>query len=253
MAGYGTTPLIITGGFKNPILTNNSLTGYEGDDKNNQFIPTCSEISGDKQRFQDYWTEFTRRFGVRLDYWKHGYDLEKHDFLYGENPTAAYEGPRILKGAFEAITASNIFSKFGIMGDNDGELHIAIDEWERVWGTQEFPTMKDVFRIKDSACDRPEGQTSWVYEVIDKYDHSKPVDFLGGHYVWRIPVKRFKYSYEPNAPDEKNGASTDVSDSDFFGRLTAPSTPDKKYDQNVDEESKKDFKTDGGNQYGNYV
>lgn len=98
-----------------------------------------------------------------------------------------------------------------------------------------------------------------VYEITERRDENIPgqVNPLLAHVVWYMTLKRFDYSYEPNAPREQG--SEQVSDSTFYGKLsgsTATPEPAKKYPQNAEDESKKswDYSQHGNkdNVYGQY-
>ncbi len=108
-------------------------------------------------------------------------------------------------------------------------------------------------------------QTDWirgpaVYEITQRRDQNIPQGFnlLMGTYVWIMDLKRFDYSYQPNAPREIG--SDQVSDNTLYGKLSGGSEtpePAKKYDQNIADEAKKnwDYQKTGSkdNQYGDYT
>lgn len=85
-----------------------------------------------------------------------------------------------------------------------------------------------------------------VYEITERRDENVPGQFnpLMGHFVWILKAKRFDYSYEPDAPVEHG--SDQIHDGTLYGKLSGgASTPtpekDKKYDQNVSDETKKSW------------
>jgi hypothetical protein len=233
------------------------LTTTRGDsEKPSVLYPSCDRFSNDRRRMQAYWEDLINLSGLRIDYWVHGYSFETHDFLFGEDPTAKFSPPRRLRAAGEYTTATNLLTKFGIMGSHDVELYISRVDWENIWGKKVVPKMKDLFRVVDSSCDRPEGQPPLIFEVLDKYDRANDVDFLGGHYVWKITAKRFLYSYEPNAPDETGGKTDSPTDTDFIGKFfPEPKIEPKPYPETADKEASKDFKRPDAkdNPYGNYL
>jgi hypothetical protein len=65
-------------------------------------------------------------------------------------------------------------------------------------------------------------------------------NMLQGHYVWILHAKRFDYSYQPDAPREPG--MDQISDETMYGKLSGgtnfPEIP-KKYNQNVEDESKR--------------
>lgn len=235
---------------KNPFIGNDSVGSI--------FVPNCESNQYQTGRLKKYWETFIANYGVQVEFWSHGYDLNKHDFLYGENPLAAFRGPRKMKGYVEVTNESRMLAKFGIMTDNDAVLLIPISEFQRVWG-QTAPKLGDVWRVSQEACDRPEGQTPRVFQISDKVDTLNPVDFLGGHFVWKLTSKRFDFSYEPNAPEEKEIGG--LSDVPFFGQIfpenkTDETKPYPNPDDNAQTKAKENYdntKPDHSYPYGNYL
>ena len=93
-----------------------------------------------------------------------------------------------------------------------------------------------------------------VFEVTEKDDKIKPVDFLGKHYVWKLQAKRFDYSYEPNAPKEKFLDDT-AGDTKEFGRMADGDNPTDitVRDYDVDEFAKAEFENKESSVYGKYL
>lgn len=237
----------------------NKENPYIGNDSSGSlFVPNCENNKYQTARLKDYWTNFIANYGVRVEFWSHAYDMKEHDFLYGEDPLAGFHGARVLKGYVEVTNESRLLAKFGIMTDNDATLLIPISEFQRVWGNT-VPKIGDVWRVMDGACDRPEGQTPKVFQISDKIDTLNPVDFLGGHYVWKLTSKRFDFSYQENAPEEKDLGG--LSDVPFFGQIFPVDTTDnnKPYpdkSDNTEEKAKEDYdntEKDKAYPYGNYL
>lgn len=99
-----------------------------------------------------------------------------------------------------------------------------------------------------------------IYEITERRDENLTMNYnmLQGHYVWILHAKRFDYSYQPDAPREPG--HDQVSDETMYGKLSGGSNfpeKEKKYDQNVEEESRRiwDYKNRTGSNdsvYGNY-
>jgi hypothetical protein len=81
-----------------------------------------------------------------------------------------------------------------------------------------------------------------VYEITERRDENLTMNYnmLQGHYVWILHAKRFDYSYQPDAPREPG--MDQISDETMYGKLSGgtnfPEIP-KKYNQNVEDESKR--------------
>lgn len=217
----------------------------------------CKNLD-ERERIKKYWLDLLEQTGVSITYWSNGYSLDEHDFLYGEQPTSSFIGPRILTGFINYSENDAILTKFGIMSENSIELIMPISEFSRVWGSQ-VPNIGDIFQVQEEACDRPENQKPKIFQITAKADTINPSDLFGGHYVWKLPAKRFDFSYEKNAPDETPDKSDQVSDTDFFGIMTGSEqnkSPNKDYTDNVDDAAKEDTDNsidDNDNVYGGYL
>jgi hypothetical protein len=86
-----------------------------------------------------------------------------------------------------------------------------------------------------------------TFEITERRDENMSMHYnmLQGHYVWIVHAKRFDYSYQPNAPREPG--SDQVSDETIYGKLSGgtafPENP-KKYPQNIEDESNKQWDYD---------
>jgi len=99
-----------------------------------------------------------------------------------------------------------------------------------------------------------------IFEITERRDENFTMQFnpIAGHYVWILHAKRFDYSYQPNAPREPG--SDQVSDETLYGKLSGGTNypeASKPYDQNINEEAKKDWDYDGSDKtddqiYGDY-
>jgi len=224
----------------------------------NLYVPKCGNNFIENNHKQQY-QEYVNNYGQTVSYQPVKYNFNTHNFLYGEDPTSGYFYARKVKAIIDFNSYTTFLTKFGIMSDADITIYIPISEFSRAWGSPQgetYPLAGDLFMIDDSACDRPLGQSPMVFEVTDKDDKIKPVDFMGKHYVWRLTAKRFDYSYEPNAPLERF-LSENTSDSKEYGRLPGGANPPdlsgKDYD--VDDFANKEFKLPDKEQsvYGKYL
>lgn len=225
----------------------------------NPFVPKCGDTTNlIKDVYKQQVNEYASLFGQTISYQPVKYSLNTHNFLYGQDPTSGYNFARKMKAIIDFTSYTTFLSKFGMMSDVEIVIYIAISEFERAWGPSSgitYPLAGDIFYIDDSACDRPLGQSPMVFEVTEKDDKIKPVDYMGGHYVWKLQAKRFDYSYEPNATEEKY-LDDGPGDTKEFGRLEGGDNPvdisHKEYD--VDEFAQGEFdNTEAGGIYGKYL
>jgi hypothetical protein len=241
-----------------PTQKNISDNRYPADVNQNPFVPTCSDQSNQvKEIHRQQISEYANLYGQTISYQPVKYNFNTHNFLYGEDMISGYQYSRKMKAIIDFSSYTTFLTKFGIMSDSDITIYIPIREFERVWGPSKgvtYPLAGDLFLIDDEACDRPLGQSPMVFEVTDKEDKIKPVDFMGGHYVWKLVAKRFDYSYQPNAPEERF-LDDESSDNKQFGRLPGGENPPdmSSTGDDVDVFAKKEFDNKESSTYGKYL
>ena len=272
---------------------------------------------GNRALMHMWWNELAQLYGMGIQYYVHGYTLTGHDFLYGEEPTAAFSGPAtmIILGIMESD--SMLLSKWGIQTNSDFTAIIPRKIYAETFGGTAEPKSGDLLRLAEWGCDRPGAcgdpyylsgvdaasaypvtqdqicesifsdsittsstsgvvspsgfscsspyceQMNWgevvrcpyLFEVTERRDEmitQGGYNTFMGHYVWILHCKRFDYSYEPGIGPECGNQQ--VSDEDnTIGLQPSGSqdpSPDKKYDQNVEDESDDDV-WDYGNAPGN--
>lgn len=216
----------------------------------NPYVPTCNNKSLLKDTHHRQVAEYARLHGMTISYQPRKYDYLKHNFLYGEDTTSGFYHARKLKAIINQESYTSFLSKFGIMSDMDMVIYIPIRSFNDIWGNDLFPLAGDLFRIDDSACARPRGQGPMILEVTDAQDHIEAVDFMGGHFTWKLTCKRYDESYETNAPSEI-GFEGGLGDSGMYG-LSGDLT-EVKYDQTADEFAKSDFENKPSKVFGNYL
>jgi hypothetical protein len=241
--------------FKNNTSGNNSPTSVS----DNPYNPTCNNqnqtmIENHHQLIRSY----ANQYGQTISYQPVKYNFNTHNFLYGEDPISGFHYSRKLKAIIDFSAYTSFLTKFGIMSDAEMTIYIPIREFENVWGPSKgtvYPLAGDIFIVDNSACDRPLGQTPMCWQVTDKDDNLKPVDYMGRHFYWKLVCKRFDYSYEPNATPERF-LDDETSDSHPYGRLPGGDNPTelggKEYD--VDDFSRSEFdNSKHDSTYGQYL
>ncbi len=214
----------------------------------NPYSPGCSE-SGNilKQTHHDLVIAYNNQFGQPIIYQPIKFNTNTHNFLYGDDPTSGYHFARHMKAVINFTSYTSFLSKFGMMSDEEMNILIPIQSFEAIWGDPDLgaivPLIGDLFIVTDSACDRPFRQSPMVFQVTGVDDSENPVDYMSGHYVWKLTAKRFQYSYEPNAPQERFLDDT-PSDTDGFGRMEGGQNPSdiKENPHNVDDFAQGEFK-----------
>lgn len=212
------------------------------------YIAYTGQPNTERLLFNDYWQDLVKNYGVRIKYWRHGFDFTTADALYGEQPTAAFADSELLAGAAEMTNNSTTLQRFGFQATNDIKILITIEEFARVFGTTIRPKSDDIFTLVDVYSDRPASFGPRIFQVTFADDESPDTNMLGGHYVWTIEAVRFQPSYEPNIPSETAENNTlQVTEDANIGLLiggSTPKSPPKPYTQVVDEEAAEDFDID---------
>lgn len=211
-------------------------------------IPYTGQPTLERTLFNDYWQDLVKGYGMRVKYWRHGFDFTTADALYGEQPTARFEDDELLAGVAEMTNNSTTLQRFGFQATSDVKLMITIEEFARVFGTTIRPKSDDIFTFVDVYNDRPASFGPRIFQVTYVDDEAPDTNMLGGHYVWTIEAVRFQPSYEPNIPSETTEDSTLQTTEDAnIGLLiggSTPKSPPKPYEQVVDDESAEDFDID---------
>lgn len=184
--------------------------------------------SNERNNFSGWWREQINHYGTKVRYYTNGYTLTSHNFLYGEDPTSAFEasGEIIM---FTSITNDSIMlSKFGIMADCDMTAVVHISAFSETLGAGREPKAGDLIELHEYGGfgDRPGFRGAPIYEITERDDQNLELtNNLMGHYVWYIKCKRWEYSYEPGMHDEP--LNIQVSDGGDYGRLAGGENPEE--------------------------
>lgn len=234
--------------------SNRSVTNpSEADTERNPYVPLCDDSSSlARENYRSMTESYVNSYGMIINYQSTGFGLATQNKTFGEDPTARFRGPRKIKAIVDFSSYTTFISRFGMASDLEITIYIPIAAFKRVWGNV-VPLVGDLFTIEGSACDRPLQQSPIVFEVTEKHDSINPVDYMGGHYVWKIVAQRYDNSYEPGALQEKDLGGPVESDygkiESTIDELTIIPNPSG-YD--VDEQAKEDFQTPNDDVYGNY-
>lgn len=114
-----------------------------------------SNTSGNRGLMHMWWNELNSLYGMGIHYYVHGYTLSGHDFIYGEQPTAAFSGPTpmLVMGIMESD--SMLLSKWGIQSNSDFTAIIPRKVYAQMFGAQAEPKSGDLLRLVEWGCDRP--------------------------------------------------------------------------------------------------
>ena len=239
----------------------NLNSSYRPFHSSGQFRLTDKSINeNERDNFYTYFKEQIDIYGQSVDYYVHSYSLSAHDPVYGEQPTAVFNGPTAFVMFIEMSEDSVMLSQFGLQGEDTVTAYIPISAWYTKFGDQEEPKAGDVFKLSEYGNTRPGARDGKSFEITQRLDQEvSQINPLMGHYVWLVQAKRLDYSFEPGLTAE--GGSDQVYDGSFSGRLSGYATPqtDTKVDvtNDVDTASKDVFDYDSFNDdddvYGDYL
>jgi len=192
--------------------------------------------ANERDLFSNWWREQIDHYGTSTTYYTHGYNLENHNPIYGEDPTSKYKKTENVVMLTDITNDSLMLSKFGIMADCDMTAVIHISGFYDKFGAGTEPKAGDLIQLTEYGSDRPGPRSAPIYEITERDDeYLQNTNPLIGHYVWYIKCKRFEYSYEPGAPNNING-NKQVNDVGTYGRLPEGDNPpelNESYSQNV--------------------
>lgn len=223
------------------------------------YIPKCGQKSEMKEAYHKYAMEYANQFGMTIVYQPKIYNTEVADPLYGEDTISGFHHGREMKAVVNFESYSAGFFPMGFLSKESLTVYIPIRHFEQIWGPTSngiYPVAGDLFYIPDSVCDRPLRQSPIIWEIGNKFDAvNETVDFLSGHYVWKLECTRYKPSHEKNAPTERFLNDSDT-DSDQFGEIGNPSELSQENMNSVDDFAKKEYDMRVGNKndiFGQYI
>lgn len=233
-----------------------------------------SALSADQNLINSWYNDLLRLYGKNVDYYIHSYQTSASESnVYGEQASAPFWGPYEVKMIIQMNDASVILGTFGYSMDSEMTAVITFDAFDSVFvplsahaqlNQEVEPKAGDRIHLREFGLDRKgRRQGSW-FEITDVTDESSDINQLGGHYAWKLSLKRLKDAYEPYKDGTKVPAHREdqVSDSKAIGVLSGgavptenPPTPDTRAGMDIDKVSQdfvhpsiapKDFK------YGEY-
>ncbi len=181
--------------------------------------------ANERELFSNWWREQIDHYGTSTTYFTHGYNLNTHNFVYGEDPTSKYLKTENVVMLTDITNDSLMLSKFGIMADCDMTAVIHISGFYDKFGPGNEPKAGDLIQLTEYGADRPGGRSAPIYEITERDDeYLQNTNPLIGHYVWYIKCKRFEYSFEPGVPNNST-INLQVNDVGTYGRLPEGENP----------------------------
>lgn len=193
--------------------------------------------ANERENYSKWWKEQIEHYGTSVTYYTHGYSLNNHNFLYGEDPTSKYGKVENMIMLTDITNDALMLSKFGIMADCDMTAVIHISSfYDALSSNLMEPKAGDLIQLTEYGADRPGGRSAPIYEITERDDeYLQMTNSLIGHYVWYIKCKRYEYSYEPGVPNAID-SNKQINDTGSYGRLDGGENPSEliqPYFQNV--------------------
>jgi hypothetical protein len=230
-----------------------------------------SSFQAERAIFKSNYEELINNYGVDLDYYINGFDINEMNIVYGEHTLQEYSGPVEIRAYLELEEGMSL-SRYGWDSDDLLTAYISIDifrnsfidyivneqgfgildefgeplttdsislKFYRDRGQRIEPKCDDLMKITSLGCDRPGDRGAKIFRITQVLDQSiqDGLNPMMGHYVWKITAKRYETSHETNAPQELGNEQ--VYDNTYSGKLSStlfPSltTSPKVYSENVD-------------------
>lgn len=208
--------------------------------------------------------------GQKINYWINTTTLLSSDVIYGEQPTARFHGPKLIKFLISNLNESGLnVSTWGFNPEDEITGYITYNLFEKAMSGDSIysdlqqdiePKSGDVFQMVEYGNDRINGRSGNYFEITQRRDQdvSDNLNPLGAHFSWKISAKRLHYTWQPNLPQET--VNEQVNDDTFNGKLSSNivgelSSAPKSYIDSADRESKKhilDMSINDTSMYGTY-
>jgi|AntAceMinimDraft_17_1070374.scaffolds.fasta_scaffold242379_1 hypothetical protein len=132
--------------------------------------------------------EFCDIAGVQISYYKRDADIEDYDVLYGENEHIGFHDPITTKVIYEVDQEPNIYSVFGMYGEDTIIAYIPKGTYYRDIDKTSSPNDGDVIK------------TVWNnrnFQIVHVDDDERVFQLY--KYVWILTLRPYAYSFESDS------------------------------------------------------
>ena len=103
-------------------------------------------------------TEIVQLYGTRVDYYVYNYNINRHDYLYGEDNAANFSQPIPMTVVAKVNNDSLLLSKFGLETQAELEVYVPFDTFAQAMNNPRArPKSGDLIRLTEAGLDRPGG------------------------------------------------------------------------------------------------
>lgn len=226
---------------KNNANAENGFPGLVGDVCSN-YIDKVEENGNPEQLVHDLEVEsYINQYGLTMLYRPYLYIEDMTEKVFAEHSGAEYALPFKIKIIIEAKDSPSWFEPIGIVNDETSTAWIHIKtfknkieeilryktnklykDYSKIYDLNYVynknylkaiePKPKDVIQLTTYGCDREWDRGNRMYEITNVEDEilSENFNFLMGHYVWKLTIKRFRYSNEVGISSLNDKSKEDV-------------------------------------------
>ena len=217
-----------------------------------------SNFQAERAIYKSAFGELINNYGVDVDYYINGFNVDECNILYGEHSTQKYSEPFVVR-AYIKMEESVSLSRFGMDSDDEltgyisiagfeesfleylttesgailrNELNVpialdgdSISQFFKTNGLRVEPKSDDLIKVTALGCDRPGNRGAKIFRITSVIDQSTSAGLnpVMGHYAYKITAKRYETSMETNAPQELG--NDQVYDNEFSGKMESAIFP----------------------------
>lgn len=259
----------------------------------NLFLKQDNSTAGDQTIVDQQIESYIQQNGYPVLYYPYLFEVDKSEKVHGEHSAAGYGQPFQVIMFMTIEDAPSWVSQLGVDSDVTVTAWLHIKTWKqcvqailktpkdsryedysKIYNLNYIedrdiihaiePKPKDLIQLTTFGCDREYSRGNQIFEITNKEDNLFSANMMvaGGHYVWKLVAKRYRFSYEEgmsrlddkakNNPylgilGEKGNfqAYENLSVTELFLKEEGiePGTKEfkKLYNQDIDEESKAEF------------
>jgi len=188
-------------------------------------------LAPDMQVIKSAADEMVQLMGQKVNYYVNMTTTLSADTFYGEQPTAGFHGPKLIKMIINLNESSLSLSQFGFNQDDEFTGYFTYESFVSAFSGDGIhialnqnlePKSGDVVCLFEYGSDRVNGRGGNFFEITQRKDQDvsgNNLNPLGGHYGWEIKAKRMEYSWQPGLPQE--AVNQQMTEDTFYGKLSS--------------------------------
>jgi len=215
-----------------------------------------STLAPDMQVIKSAADEMVQLMGQKVNYYVNKTSTLSADTFYGEQPTAGFHTPKLIKMIINLNESSLSLSQFGFNQDDEFTGYFTYESFVSAFSGDSVhaglnqniePKSGDVVCLFEYGNDRMNGRAGNFFEITQRRDQDvsgNNLNPLGGHYGWEIKAKRMEYSWQPGLPQET--VNNQITEDTIYGKILSQipleqQSEPKSYDGSADQFSKQNI------------